>query len=265
MAGRALRPISLPGYPGLLDPMRDYAMRTGEPRLLEQVSRLESTLAGYVFTDGTIPSAIDPAMPLMQVVPSALLPEFWAYLARRLERALKPPRIAPRIAVRRSFGKISWTESAAAWWLTDDGAPLFTGIKSNPGAVFAGAEGPINLPPDAFPDDVALEEVRFTSGRAGTPPRMKPPCHNPLSAAEAVRASREGRGPCPFPAPRTPEPCSFSRRNRSRSSMDRGKERPFKIGWLAGGLSEPGYLYGFEGSVALGRVSLLRLGHGAGR
>jgi hypothetical protein len=162
VVGCSAQPISLPGYPGLLEPMRDYAEKTGESELLDQVASLESTLAAYVFSDGTLPSSLDRRQPIMQVVPSSLLPEFWSYLARRLGKNLQRPLLALRPSVRRRFENVIWEESSSAWRLTKDHALQFTGIKSNPGAVFIGAEPSANFPTRAFSDEPVWEEVSLS-------------------------------------------------------------------------------------------------------
>jgi hypothetical protein len=163
--GHTIRPISLPGYPNLLEPMRKYADRTQDPVFLDKIARLETTLASYVFSDGTLPSSLDAQTPLMQVVPSALLPEFWLYLARRLGHNLQQPVIAPRAFVTRSYQEITWKEDEWAWTLESGGKPLYAGIKLNPGAVFIGEEKPANLPPKAFAGEPVLEQVVL--GRTG--------------------------------------------------------------------------------------------------
>jgi hypothetical protein len=133
-------PIPMPAYPVLLPWMTRHLEKFPDKKKAGLLAELEQTLAGYVFSDGTIPTALQTENPILSVVPGSEILPFWSFLIERLDCNLKSPDLTKFVSTHRSIGDLTWKSGARAWSLERDGEPLFTGFKPNPSGIAIGTE-----------------------------------------------------------------------------------------------------------------------------
>lgn len=154
-------------YPAMIEFMESYPGDLSSHRVEECVNGLRATLASYVFGDGTIPSALDPSMPLFAVTPSShALCEFWQFLIRCNPKGLSKDDISCVPSVIRQCGFTTYVSSQDNWMLTQAEVPAIRGIKRLTHAVLRpGEEWPncdFNCPADPeIKEEVRLSEERF--------------------------------------------------------------------------------------------------------
>ncbi len=142
VAGWTRAPLTLVGYPWLLSHLRAFAGQREEKRMMHVVSQIESTLASYVFSDGTIPGAIAAKDPIFSIVtsPSSGSLGLWLFLINRLGTKLQDPKPVTVPRIQRSRGDLRWSSSPRLWRIDRAGRQLFAGLKRNPGAVAIGPD-----------------------------------------------------------------------------------------------------------------------------
>ncbi|HSI07988.1 MAG TPA: hypothetical protein VK985_05310 [Rariglobus sp.] len=148
-------------YTGLLT----YLAKHGDPRstaLKNKIFGLQKTVASYVFSDGTLPNAIDPEAPLFAVAPSAnTLSGFWRFLINRNPAGIEWKDIPAVPEVIRRSGPVTYFNNADGWKISEMGSPSLHGIKRLSHGVFRdGEEWPgCKLAPTSLPgieEDVSL-------------------------------------------------------------------------------------------------------------
>lgn len=146
-------PVTMSGYPGLIEQLERYVRRRPDERKAQQVAQLKKTLASYVFADGTFPGALRTEDPIFQLVssPNSGVLHFWLSLIDELGEGLRPPVIRPLPCIHRKAGGLVWKTNQRLWSIERGGERLYAGWKINPHGVVHGAE--------TF-DDISLDELQ---------------------------------------------------------------------------------------------------------
>lgn len=142
---------------------------TRSTALLDKIVGLEKTVARYVFSDGTLPSALDPAAPLFAVVPSSgSLSGFWRFLIHRNPAGIAWTDIPAVPSVIRHSGPITYSNNGEGWMIEETGFPTLHGIKRLSHGVFRVGEAWPNCKLEAVATPDYEENVSLVLPAAAT-------------------------------------------------------------------------------------------------
>ncbi|XHR28349.1 MAG: hypothetical protein ACFUZC_20820 [Chthoniobacteraceae bacterium] len=135
-------PVPIPSYPVLLPWMRKYLAAHPDAEKQRIYDGIETTLAGYVFADGTIPAAVKTPDAIFAAVPNSELVHFWAFLIDHLGDSVEAVRRDRFVSVIRSAGDLVWQSTPDYWRLFRSDKPAYSGFKPDISGIVDG-EGPL--------------------------------------------------------------------------------------------------------------------------
>ena len=122
-------PVVFGDYTRLIPFMEKLLKRRPDRKKQAIVEALKDSFAAYVFADGTIPAALWPADPIISIVPTSGMGNFWTMLIEELGDNLRDPSPAPLQCFHRSVGEFKWKSRGLLWAIERNGARAFGGFR----------------------------------------------------------------------------------------------------------------------------------------
>ena len=115
----------------LLPFMENLAARHKDKEKQAIVEALKDTFAAYVFSDGSIPSALWPKDPIISITAGTIghQARFWGMLINLLGDDLRDPAPVPTRCYHRTVGEYTWKSRGSLWTIEKDGVRVYGGYK----------------------------------------------------------------------------------------------------------------------------------------
>ncbi len=138
IAGWGEPPIAVCLYPELFIAIEDYLGRHPDRELRVKYEAVRNTYAGYIFSDSSVPVALNPSSELFHIVSTVVM--LWSYMIHdRGDRLLSPSPVA-QPCIHRHCGDTVWKTAGALWAIEQAGDRIYTGFRHDPGAVYPGTD-----------------------------------------------------------------------------------------------------------------------------
>ena len=154
-------PVVFSDYSKLIPFMEKLLKRYPDKKKQTIVDALKDSFAAYIFSDGTLPAALWPADPIISIVPTSGVGNFWTMLIELLGDDLRDPVPVPVRCYHRSVGEFTWKSRGALWAIERDGKRVFGGYKPLSHGVTHGSEEQPAYGSFSDMDNCDIHEVLF--------------------------------------------------------------------------------------------------------
>lgn len=139
--------VQISAYPEILPILNAHALCTQNLTYQSKVAKLEEVLASWIYSDGSLPAALDLDAPILCLPGSWAQLAWWHYLLQCCTESIDFDQLPPVPTVLRNAGDLSFLHSRDWWQLRQGKESIWWGYKPDAHGVFRSSDTPANLSP----------------------------------------------------------------------------------------------------------------------